>query len=232
MCHHETLLSCLLVTTKHPLTRMPVFGVFLFSFFSRSVWWPLQHVMALCWVWPHLRFLSSRIQRGRSNLCRNIRARSHRMRKHICMQTLWCCLWAVWTLPLTTMCSIIYMCVLWGARPVWTGPNGFLVTIIQQQDRETDRHTHTHTHTSAGAHTLNSKTDTLTEEGDITSRTQCSQHPIIPYLSNDMGFYGKIFLSIIPWSSHSKPPAKFNASLNDSNQLNPARKSVVLFFPC
>ncbi len=41
-----------------------------------------------------------------------VRARSHKTRKHICMQicvqTLWCCLQAVWTLPFTTMCFIIW----------------------------------------------------------------------------------------------------------------------------
>ncbi len=58
-----------------------------------------------------------------------LRALSHRTRKQICMQiclqtqTLWCCLQAVWTLPLTIMCSKICMRVLRGAlRPVWTGP--------------------------------------------------------------------------------------------------------------
>ncbi len=56
-----------------------------------------------------------------------LRARSHRTRKHICtqicMQTLWCCLQAVWTLLLTTMCSIICVHMLQGApHPVWTGP--------------------------------------------------------------------------------------------------------------
>ncbi len=49
--------------------------------------------------------------------------RSHRTCQQICVQTLWCCLQAVWTLPLTTICSIIYVCLLRGAlRPVWTGP--------------------------------------------------------------------------------------------------------------
>ena len=53
----------------------------------------------------------------------SFRARSHRMRKHIGMQTLWCCLQAVWTLLLTAVCSIICMLILYGApRPVWTGP--------------------------------------------------------------------------------------------------------------
>ncbi len=42
-----------------------------------------------------------------------LRFRSHRMRKQICrqicVQTLWCCLQCVWTLPLTIMCSKICM---------------------------------------------------------------------------------------------------------------------------
>ncbi len=54
-----------------------------------------------------------------------IRPRSHRTRKQIgaqiCVQTLWCCLQPLWTLPLTTVCPII--CLLGGAlRTVWTGP--------------------------------------------------------------------------------------------------------------
>ncbi len=53
----------------------------------------------------------------------SIRARSHRTRKQISMQTLWCCLQPVWTLPLTIMCSKIGIHLLRGApRPVWTGP--------------------------------------------------------------------------------------------------------------
>ncbi len=57
----------------------------------------------------------------------SVRPRSHRMRKHICvqicMQIFWCCLQSVWTLPLTAVYSIICMPLLRGAlRPVWTGP--------------------------------------------------------------------------------------------------------------
>ena len=56
---------------------------------------------------------------------------SHRTCKQICtqiyVQTLWCCLQAVWTLPLTTMCSIICICLLQGApHPVWTGPRDLI----------------------------------------------------------------------------------------------------------
>ena len=41
----------------------------------------------------------------------------------ICVQTLWCCLQPVWTLPFTAVCSIICVRVLQGApRLVWTGP--------------------------------------------------------------------------------------------------------------
>ena len=44
------------------------------------------------------------------------RPHSHRTRKQICMQscvqTLWCCLQPVWTLPLTTVCSMICVRVL------------------------------------------------------------------------------------------------------------------------
>ena len=41
----------------------------------------------------------------------------------ICVQTLWCCLQAVWILPLTTVCSTICVRPLQGVlRPVWTGP--------------------------------------------------------------------------------------------------------------
>ncbi len=56
--------------------------------------------------------------------CR-IRPHSHRTHKQICIQicvqTLWCCLQPVWTLPLTAVCSIICVRVLQGAPlSVWT----------------------------------------------------------------------------------------------------------------
>ncbi len=61
------------------------------------------------------------------NLKRSFRPRSHRTHKQICtqiwVQTLWCCLQPVWTLPLTTVCSIFCVRLLQGApHPVWTGP--------------------------------------------------------------------------------------------------------------
>ena len=44
------------------------------------------------------------------------------------MQTLWCRLQPVWTLPLMRMCSKICICLLQGApRPVWTGLQESLV---------------------------------------------------------------------------------------------------------
>ena len=46
----------------------------------------------------------------------NLRPRSHRTRRQICMQicvqTLWCCLQPVWTLPFTAVCPIICACLL------------------------------------------------------------------------------------------------------------------------
>ena len=52
---------------------------------------------------------------------------SHRTCKQICvqicMQTLWCCLQPVWTLPFAAVCPIICLRLLQGApRPVWMGP--------------------------------------------------------------------------------------------------------------
>ncbi len=53
------------------------------------------------------------------------RASSHRTRKQLCRQILWCwcCLWAVWTFPFTTVGPIRSWCLLQCARrPGWKGP--------------------------------------------------------------------------------------------------------------
>ncbi len=63
-----------------------------------------------------------RIELGPLHL-RGVWPRSHRTRKQICVQTIWCFLQLVWTLLFAPVCSIICVRVLWGApRPVWTWP--------------------------------------------------------------------------------------------------------------
>ena len=100
-------------STKYARALCPLFcfkrGILLVTFSQQTpnLFVNLESLHSILWV-PRERYL---------------RARSHRTRKQICVQTLWCCLQPVWTLPLTIMCCKMCLRLFRGApRPVWTGP--------------------------------------------------------------------------------------------------------------
>ncbi len=107
---------CQLVFAKNCSIKIRIKDAFFFNFGPSS---RLQAI-AKCWT----------------TFCTRcyLRPHSHRTRKPICMQTLWCCLQPVWTLPFAAVSSIICMHVVQGApRPVWTGPNAEKWPLVFQQ---------------------------------------------------------------------------------------------------
>ncbi len=87
----------------------------------------VQKVVLIIGSGLNLQWIKKKTRHSWSQKQETIRPSSHRMRKHICVQIftqiLWCCVQAVWTIPLTAVCFKICVRVLRGAPcPVWTRP--------------------------------------------------------------------------------------------------------------